>query len=84
MFVQTVEESVSVLLSMRNAGRTGDKALVDIAPQITAVLAAVCGWAPEEVSGVFKLVRAGPVSLADTTFTYVIEFSITDQFRITP
>jgi hypothetical protein len=48
------------------------------------VLAAVCGWAPEEVSGVFKLVRPGPVSLANTTFTYVIEFSITDQLRITP
>ena len=84
LFVQGVEESVTVLLSMRNAGRTGDKALLEIGPQITAVLDAICGWGPEDAPGVFKLVRGGSVSLAEGTFTYVIEFSISDQLRITP
>lgn len=84
LFVQGVEESVSVLLTMRNAGRTGDKALQEIGPQIDGVLAAICGWGPDDAPGVFRLVRGGSVSLADGTFTYVIEFSISDQLRITP
>ncbi|RUS64873.1 hypothetical protein EGN72_02460 [Pseudorhodobacter sp. E13] len=84
IFVQSVSESVSVLLSMRNAGRTGDKALLEVGPHIDAVLAALCGWGPEDTPGVFQLVRAGGVSLDKGTFTYLIEFSIADQLRITP
>ena len=84
IFVQPIEESVSVLLSLRNAGRTGEKGLEDIGPHIDAVLAALCGWGPEDAPGVFRLVRAGTVALTKGTFTYVIELSLTDQLRITP
>jgi hypothetical protein len=84
IFVQAVEESVSVLLTMRNAGRTGAKALLGVGPQIEAVIAALCGWGPEDAPGTFRLVRAGGASLDKGTFTYVIEFSISDQLRIMP
>jgi hypothetical protein len=84
LFVQEVSESVSVLLSMRNAGRTGGKALLEVGPHITAVLDALCGWGPDDAPGVLQLVRAGGVSLDKGTFTYLIEFSIADQLRITP
>jgi hypothetical protein len=84
LFVQGVEESVSVLLSLRNAGRTGAKALLEIGPQIEAVIDSICGWGPDGSPGVFKLVRAGGASLDKGTFTYLIEFSISDQLRITP
>jgi hypothetical protein len=84
IFAQHVEESVSVLLSLRNAGRTGTKALERIEPQIEAVLAAICGWGPQDAPGVFRLVKAGTVSMAAGSFTYVIELSISDQLRISP
>lgn len=84
LFTQSVEESVSVLLSMRNADRTGARALLEIGPEIDAVIAAICGWGPNDAPGVFKLVRAAAAGLSKGTFTYLIEFSISDQLRITP
>lgn len=84
LFVQDVEEQVSVLLTLRHQGRTGEAAIEKIEPLIEAVLTALGGWAPPGVPGCFRLVRAGVASMDKGTFTYLITLAIGDQLRIFP
>lgn len=83
LYRQEVEWLEGVLLVVRAAGdATGAAGLVQLEPLITAVIEAVAGWAPEELIGVFRLVRGELVSLSTGTLTYQLDFAIEDQLRI--
>ena len=84
MFTQMVDEVVGVLLTFRNAGRTGDTAMNLSRDTIMAVIAAIAGWAPAGAAGVFRLSRGQILRFAQGTLTYQIDFAIQDQLRITP
>ncbi len=84
LFVQEVEEVVAVLLVFRTAGSTGERALPRLREVIAGVAAALAGWAPDEVPGVFRLVRGGMVRMSEGALVYQLDFAITDQLRITP
>ncbi|MEL7166972.1 MAG: hypothetical protein AAGL96_15995 [Pseudomonadota bacterium] len=81
-FTQEFEESVGVILTLRNAGRDAERILADLRGFVMQVVNAIAGWAPAGAMGVFRFLRASLVSSAKGTFVYQIDFSITDQLRI--
>lgn len=85
MFRQAISRTVSVMLVMRVAGDAkGTTALDRIQPVIDACVLAICGWTPdEETIGLFTLTGGELTSLTNGTLTYVLDFSINDQLRIT-
>lgn len=85
MFVQNVEHLFAVYLTIpATADRAGAKALPDALALQAEVITALAGWAPDDVSGVFRLARAGLQRFEPGIIAYVIEFAISDQLRITP
>lgn len=84
LFTQTVEEVVAVLLTFRAAGRTGEQAIAQVREIIQAVIASVAGWGPDEMPGVFRVLRGSIVRFTGGTLVYQIDFAIGDQLRIIP
>lgn len=85
IFLQSYDEVLTVILADRiTADPTGDKALKDIAPLVAKVVEAVCGWGPDDASGVFVLRGAELVGAKDSQLIFQIEFTLDDQLRITP
>ncbi len=84
LFRQSFDETIGVILTFRNTPGKGARALDKIASVKRAVIEAICGWAPDDVVGVFRLVRGAIVSFAGGTLVYQIEFAVGDQLRIMP
>ena len=84
LFRQAVDETISVLLSFRNATGTGARALDMVDTIRLAVIEALCGWAPGDTIGVFRLLRGRVVNMTAGTLVYQIDVAIADQLRITP
>lgn len=84
VFRQSFDETIGVILTFRNTTGKGARALDKISTVKRAVIEAICGWAPDDMVGVFKLLRGGIVSFAGGTLVYQIEFAVGDQLRITP
>jgi hypothetical protein len=83
-FVQDVDEVVGVVLLAEAPGDvTGAGALPTIDQLIKDAIVAVCGWAPGDEVGVFRLSRGALVSLTAGTVIYQLDFAIADQVRIT-
>lgn len=81
-FRQAFEETITVFLSFRNVQGPGGNAL-DLFDQVKwQVIEALCGWAPDEPVGVFRLVRGQVVRMETGTLLYQIDFAIGDQLRI--
>ena len=82
-FSQDIDVAFTVFLTFSAvADRRGQKAAVDVHALQTLVLAALCGWAPEEAVGVVRLLRAAPIDLRPGVLVYAIEFAVQDQLRI--
>jgi hypothetical protein len=81
-FVQAVDETVSVFLTFRNVQGKGTRALDHFDAVREDVIAALCGWAPGDTVGVFRLVRGQVVRMAAGTLIYQIDFAVGDQLRI--
>ena len=83
LFRQPYDETVTVYLTFRNVQGSGGNAL-DLFDEVKwAVIEALCGWAPDGVIGVFRLVRGQVVNMATGTLLYQIDLAIGDQLRIT-
>ncbi len=83
-FTQIFEQVIGVVLTIRSHSATGERVLDDAEALIMDVIRAIVGWGPNDEIGVFRLVRAGLVSMQAGTLVYQIDFSITDQLRVTP
>lgn len=83
LFRQRFDETVSVILSFRNMPGTGERAIDAYLPVRRAVLDALCGWAPNDEVGVFRLASGRVVNMTAGTLVYQIDFAIGDQLRIT-
>ena len=84
IFRQSFDETIAVILTFRNTPGKGARALDKVESVKRAVIEAVCGWAPDDLLGVFRLARGGIVSFTGGTLIYQIEFAVGDQLRITP
>lgn len=82
LFRQPFDETVSVFLTFRNVQGKGDRALDLFDAVKWGVIEALCGWAPDDSVGVFRLVRGQVVNMAAGTLIYQIDFAIGDQLRI--
>ena len=79
---QEIAEGINVMLTIRSNDRDGQKALDDVQTLTKSILDALCGWAPGEEIGVFKLVRSGLVQFDKGVMRWQIDLTITDQLRI--
>lgn len=85
LFVQGFTETVMVVLAVRVAGDPLHANAIDqVDPLVTATIAAVAGWGPDDAPGVFVLGRAELVGAKDGLLIFQIEFNLMDQLRITP
>jgi hypothetical protein len=83
MFVQDLDETVSVVLVTRVQGDpSGGKALDEITPLVRAVIEAVCGWGPDDAPGVFTLVSGELVGSQGGALIFQLDFALSDQLRI--
>lgn len=82
LFTQAVDETVSVFLTFRNVQGKGERALDLFDQARTGVIEALCGWAPDDTVGVFRLVRGQVVNMTAGTLVYQIDVAVGDQLRI--
>lgn len=83
MYRQQTAEGINVMLTIQSNDAAGRKALDEVNTLTRAILDAICGWAPGDETGVFQLVRSGLVSFERGLMRWQIDFTITDQLRIT-
>lgn len=81
-FTQELQEAIGVILTLRSQSQTGDKALDPVNTLVRAIIAALAGWAPNDETGVFRLLRGNLISMSAGTIVYQLDFTITDQLRI--
>jgi len=82
VFTQDLNEVIGVLLIASAHDKTGQKALKRIDPLIRDVINTIAGWSPVDVSGVFQVERGKLLSLHQGRMVFQVDFSITDQLRI--
>ncbi|MCU0905376.1 MAG: hypothetical protein MUE83_16135 [Tabrizicola sp.] len=82
-FVQSFDETVSVFLVFRNVQGSGGNELDLFDSTRMDVINAICGWAPENTVGVFRLANGQVRNMAQGSLIYQIDFAIADQLRIT-
>ena len=81
-FTQAFTETVSVFLVFRNVQGSGGNEL-DLFDEVKwAVIKPLCGWAPDDAVGVFRLANGQVRNMAQGTLIYQIDFAIGDQLRI--
>lgn len=84
-FTQMFAETVIVVLAARVANDpTGERATDEISPLVRDVIAAVCGWGPDDAPGIFVLGTGELVGVQAGTLIYQLDFTLDDQLRITP
>lgn len=82
LFRQAIDRTVSIYLVYRNVQGDGGNQIDGFDTDLEGVIAAICGWAPGDQVGVFRLVNGGVQSMAAGTLVYQIDFAIGDQLRI--
>lgn len=83
LYRQAVDETVGIVLVLDAPGdAAGGRALPTIQSLRDFVINRICGWAPDDETGVFRLVRGDLVSLKGGIAIYQINFAISDQLRI--
>lgn len=84
-FVQPIDVTFAVFVTFATANDPkGAKAQTVVDVLLVDVINAICGWAPGNTVGVFRLLGAGPRKVIPGVVVYAIEFAIQDQLRILP
>lgn len=86
MYIQKVERLFSIILSLRAADASAARSMTPAADMIEAIIAALAGWEfgdPQKI-GVMIFQRSTLVDAGQTTLTYELAFSLSDQLRIIP
>ena len=81
-FVQSVERGVSVVVTLPAYDGSGAGGSDQHEALVSAVVAALAGWAPATSPGVLQLARAHAPSIQGGIITSQIDFSLMDQLRI--
>lgn len=85
LHTQMLNRAVGVVLCIRTHGdATARRSLPTIDGLERDVVAAVAGWAPDDVAGVFAVTRGRLVSVAAGLVIYQLDFELLDQLRILP
>jgi hypothetical protein len=81
-FVQTFEETVSVVLALRSAQPDAERAKAELSALLDGVIPAIVGWQAPGAIDAFRLVRGQIISLTKGVLLYEIEFATSAQLRI--
>lgn len=82
-FTQPIVRTMAVVLLTRSVDASGERALSRLGAFVDEIIASLAGWAPADEVGVFELRQASIIPTENGLLGYQIEFSITDQLRIT-
>ena len=80
-YVQDYEETVAVMLTFRANDPQGSRAMEQLDDIIAGVVASLCGWAPMQGPGAFRLIRGSVASMDAEALIYLLEFAIPMQLR---
>ena len=84
LHTQMLKQSIGVILCAKALGDArARRALPTIDTVKDQVIAAVAGWAPVDVAGVFSVTKGRLVSVTKGLVIYQLDFAVTDQLRIT-
>ncbi|MEQ5870244.1 hypothetical protein J4E08_10075 [Sagittula sp. NFXS13] len=83
-FVQGVRRAVSIVSMLQSTDPKGRRALERLDGWLDDITQAVCGWAPDEVPGVFELLSERPVQAPAGVMAFMTDLQITDRLRTTP
>lgn len=81
-FVQSVERGVTILFTLPAPDGTGGGKADQLEQIINDTAVAVVGWSVAGMPGVFRLVRGALLSMQAGTIAYQLDFSISDQLRV--
>ncbi|WP_316171041.1 hypothetical protein [Bradyrhizobium sp. SZCCHNRI1058] len=80
---QMLEESIGVVLCIKALGDAKARRALPTIEQLSgAVIAAVAGWAPDDVAGVFRVTRGRLLSAEKGLVLYQLDFALLDQLRV--
>lgn len=83
LHTQIVAEAVGVIVTVKALGDAkARKAIPTIDTLKDAVIAAIAGWAPDNVAGAFRVTRGRLVSVTKGLVIYQLDFALLDQLRI--
>lgn len=82
VFRQEVRRGVSLVLMFQSTGALGRQILKRLDGFGDEVFLAICGWTPDDTTGVFELQSARIVPSENGLLSYLIDFRINDQLRV--
>ena len=81
-YVQTVRNSVAVVLTFREiSNRSADKLIDEVEEMKSAVCAALAGWMPPGAIGALALVEGATVALRPGLYAWGYQFAANSQLR---
>lgn len=81
-YLQTVDETVGVVLTFRNSDPEGARQMGCAMAVRDEVIAALAGWVADEATGPARVLRGTVLQMEGTTLVYLLEFAIPLQLRI--
>lgn len=82
LFIQNLEETLGVVITLRTNDATGRRGLDQMQAIISAVITRICGWGPDDAPGEFRLLRGSVAKMDAEAFVYLLEFAIPMQLRL--
>lgn len=83
IYTQMIATTIGVIVCVKSYGdAAGASKLPALDQLVSAVVDTLAGWAPDDVVGVFEVLRGRLLSVTSGLMIYQVEFALTDQLRI--
>ncbi len=84
LYTQMLSTTVGIIICVKAYGDvSGASRIPALDILVKAVIDALAGWAPDDVVGVFEVLRGRLLSMANGLMIYEVQFALLDQLRIT-
>lgn len=83
-FVQDIDEVIAVVILVPAPSKGFGRQAATAGGLIKDTINALAGWAPDDATGVFQVLRGAMINLGDAVLAYQLDFSISDQVRTQP
>lgn len=81
-YIQAISNVVAVVIFVPDPNPAAGRQAATIDGLVQDVIQAVCGWEPENAIGQVELLRGAMINLGDAALAFQLEFSLSDQLRI--
>jgi hypothetical protein len=81
-YLQAISHVIAVVIFVPDPNPAAGRQTAAIDALIHDVIQAICGWEPPDSIGQFELLRGAMINLGDAALAFQLEFSLSDQLRI--